>query len=108
MFSFNNTNGAFLWAGLTLGRDGNFYGTTGGGTNNNYGTVFKFAPGWQLGTWLDCSVTGNQPILSWNNPAWSLQSATNVTGAFSTVSGAASPYTNAMPPPRQFFRLTGN
>jgi uncharacterized repeat protein (TIGR03803 family) len=45
--SFNNTNGAYPLAGLTLGKDANFYGTTqnGGNTNVNlgdgYGVVFK-------------------------------------------------------------------
>ena len=36
-----NSNGAYPQAGLVLGRDGHFYGTTEGGGSNGDGTVFK-------------------------------------------------------------------
>lgn len=42
LVSFNSTNGDGPQAGLTLGNDGSFYGTTvNGGTNGGWGTVFK-------------------------------------------------------------------
>src|SRR5258708_30849614 len=39
--SFNGTNGEYPAARLTLGRDGNFYGTTPNGGSINIGTVFQ-------------------------------------------------------------------
>src|SRR5208283_2798495 len=41
LVSFGDTNGMFPQAGLTLGNDGNFYGTTSQGGSNGYGTVFN-------------------------------------------------------------------
>jgi len=40
IFSFNYSNGAYPFAGLLLGRDGNLYGTTAYGGANYDGTVF--------------------------------------------------------------------
>ena len=40
---FSNDNGAYPFASLTLGRDGNLYGTTTGGGAANAGTVFMLS-----------------------------------------------------------------
>jgi uncharacterized repeat protein (TIGR03803 family) len=47
------TDGERPLAGLTLGPDGNFYGTTDLGGANNLGTVFKVTPGGVLTTLYD-------------------------------------------------------
>jgi uncharacterized repeat protein (TIGR03803 family) len=49
LYSFtNNINGASPSAGMVLGSDGSFYGTTSAGGSNGYGTVFKITAGGSL------------------------------------------------------------
>jgi hypothetical protein len=54
---------------------------------------------------LEIELLPNQIILTWTNSAFSLQSATNATGPFGTISGATSPFTNSTSASRLFFRL---
>ena len=44
LHDFDETNGGVPAGGLTLGRDGNFYGTTVRGGTTDLGTVFKMTP----------------------------------------------------------------
>jgi uncharacterized protein (TIGR03437 family) len=44
LYSFAGTDGSFPYGALTLGSDGNFYGTTDGGGKDAVGTVFMFNP----------------------------------------------------------------
>src|SRR6266481_3221894 len=47
---FGGSDGRCPVAGLVLGANGNFYGTTGIGGANSYGTVFKITPTGKLTT----------------------------------------------------------
>ena len=50
LVNFNGANGQYPWAGLVLGSDRNFYGTTQTGGNSGVGTVFKMTPAGVLTT----------------------------------------------------------
>jgi uncharacterized repeat protein (TIGR03803 family) len=60
LFSFDGTDGVGNEAALVQATDGNFYGTTaGGGTNGDYGTVFKITTSGGLTTLYNfCSQPG--------------------------------------------------
>src|SRR5665213_857855 len=63
MVSFAHTNGAFLYSGLTMGNDGNFYGTTFFGSIYSFGTVFKVTTNGELTTLVSFNNTnGVNPI----------------------------------------------
>ena len=57
---------------------------------------------------LGVQLLGGNAVLTWTNAAFALQSAPSVDGAYSTVPGATSPYTNALAGPQRFFRLKAN
>jgi hypothetical protein len=52
---------------------------------------------------LSIQCLGSDMILTW--PAGTLQSATNITGSWDDVSGAACPWTNPAAAPQEFYRL---
>ncbi len=62
LVAFTGTNGLYPEAGLTLGQDGNFYGTTEAGGVNNHGTVFRVTASGVLTTLVSFNGTnGNFP-----------------------------------------------
>ena len=54
---------------------------------------------------LTIKPAGQKLVLTWTNAAFGLQSAPEIIGPFTNISGATSPYTNSISGPRQFFRL---
>jgi hypothetical protein len=54
---------------------------------------------------LASSAITNAMVLSWSDPTFALQVATNVDGIYSNVPGATSPYTNSATETQEFFRL---
>lgn len=54
---------------------------------------------------LTNSVINGELILSWANPLFVLQSAPEVTGPYTTIPDATSPYTNTLSGGQQYFRL---
>jgi hypothetical protein len=56
---------------------------------------------------LNALLSGQNLVLSWTNPTFSLQFSTNVVGPYTTILGATSPYTNTVTAPATgFYRLS--
>ena len=102
-FTYSITNGFYL--PLVLQPDNISLQAGGGDISVGTSTVPIFAP-----IPLNIQLNGNAVILSWNDPlsTFSLQTSTNITGSFTNVSGATSPYTNTITGPHKFFRLRSN
>jgi uncharacterized repeat protein (TIGR03803 family) len=101
-FTAGSTYGGNPEAGLVL--CGNtLYGTLEYGvTTPKNGAVFALSLG---SIPLNVQTTGQNQILTWGNPAFSLQTASALTGQWTTLSNAASPYTVSATNPQSFFRL---
>ena len=97
--------GVLILSGDTL------YGTAPFATSSGSGAVFSlsFAPP------LTITPSGSNGILSWpsnfagfNYTGYALQAAPAITGTFTNLPGATSPYTNPITGAQQFFRLISN
>lgn len=54
---------------------------------------------------LNIQRFGSFVVLSWTNAAFGLHAAPTITGTFTNVPGATSPYTNTFSGGQRFFRL---
>lgn len=108
--TFNGNNGAYPWAALVQGRDGNLYGTTRQGGTNNLGTVFRIVfPS------LSSRVSGHELVLSWptNQVGFTLQAAAAFNSSTNwidftnlpAVVGGEFVITNSISGDAQFYRL---
>jgi uncharacterized repeat protein (TIGR03803 family) len=78
------------------------YGITQRGGDFDRGTIFKI----DLTTpFITIQSLGCRVVLSWENPAFQLQSSGNPAGSFTNISGATSPFTNTITGSQLYFRL---
>ena len=75
--------------------------------DNDFATI-KYSGATLLPIPLNYQIAANQLVLSWNNAAFSLQSAPTVQGNYTNISGATSPHTNALSGTQHYFRLKVN
>ena len=78
------------------------------GAGSSYSTTIKYSSSLPPPVQLDFQKLNNALVLSWTNAGSNLQAARAVTGPFTNLPGATSPYTNPLTAPQQFFRLRGD
>lgn len=96
-----NTDGANPYGALVYA-NGALYGSTQNGGTNGNGAIFKITLPVPI---LNITRSGTNAILSWTVSGYTLQAATNVTGIYSNLNNATSPYTNPTTGSEMFFRL---
>ena len=109
MYNFTGgSDGATPTESLVL-LNNTLYGTTEAGGLSGNGTVFSLAlPSGLAPIPLNITNKNHAAVVSWSDPAFLLQSATLVTGVYTNVPGATSPYTNTFSSATKFFRLRAN
>jgi uncharacterized repeat protein (TIGR03803 family) len=87
LHNFNGSDGEGPWAQVAFDGQGNLYGTTSGGGNSNYGTVFEMIPN-SNGTWTLLtlhSFTGGSDGASPEYPGLTLDNGGHIYGVTSAA-----------------------
>jgi hypothetical protein len=94
---------------LAVDSSGNIYlaGSSWNGSNYDLVTV-KYSALTPAPALLDIQYAGGDVILTWTNSVFGVQASVALSGPFTNVLGATSPYTNAITETQQFFRLGTN
>ncbi len=98
-FNSTNQNPSIVNASTNLSGQFSVTATAGGCTSTRAATTVTVNPPARI----TAQVLGGRIILSW--PVGTLQSATNLSGFWNDVIGAASPRTNSMAPLQEFYRI---
>ncbi|HEY1716785.1 MAG TPA: choice-of-anchor tandem repeat GloVer-containing protein [Verrucomicrobiae bacterium] len=103
LYNFNGDDGDHSLSGLILSENTLYGATYFGGTGD--GNIFALSLG---SIPLNIQTSGSNMVLTWGNPAFSLQAARTTADIYTNVPGAASPYTNTITGSQMFFRLQAN
>lgn len=91
------------WSQITLDDSGNIYAAGNLWTGDYSVQVTKF---WGIQPIpLSAQRNDEKLVLTWDNPTFQLQTAPVVSGDFTNIVGAFSPYTNSISQSNLFFRL---
>jgi len=83
--------------------NGNSIGSGGTGRVDNFLVSGELMP---LSTLLNIHYDGAKVLLTWSDSSFALQAAPSVTGTYTNIPGAASPYTESTGDQQKFYRLT--